>query len=233
VTSGRLTVLIIAVAVVSIVAVVISQSGGDDRKKTGASKTEARTVTARTETAPARTERTAPATTPSPKRRLPSDPEAVLGNDELALQRPRNLRRALRVLERQRQRFEGVFDDLRIAPGRIDTTIERADRRRNVQIRGDLSIPFSNEFDFPTGQDILRNGLRARDVDVQMPRRILNAIDLVRAGSSATRDLDYMVVRKDIIDHEVSWSAYLQSGPRPRQFSVEGGKRRITLRAIG
>jgi hypothetical protein len=227
-TSGRLTILIIAVAVVSIVAVLVGQSGGEDGKS--AAKTAPAEI--RTAPAPPRNE-TAPSPTPAPKPTLPSDPEAVLGNDELALQRPRNLRRALGVLERQRQRFEGVFDDLRIAPGRIDTTIERADRRKNVQIRGDLSIPFSNEYDFPTGEDILRNGLRARDVDVQMPRRILNAIDLVRPGSSAARDLDYMVVRKDIIDHEVGWAAYLQSGPRPRQFSVAGGKRRITLRAIG
>jgi hypothetical protein len=66
-----------------------------------------------------------------------------------------------------------------------------------------------------------------------MPRRILNAIDLLRPGKSAAHDLDYMVVSKSIIDGDVRWSAYLQSGPRPRQFSVEGGPRRIRLRVIG
>ena len=220
-TSGRLTILIIAVAVVSIVAVLVSQGGDGDKKKKQAPP-RPRTVT-----------ETAPPAKAEAKPKVPSDPEAVLGDEEIALQRPRNLRRALRVLERQRQRFEGVFDGLRIAPGRIDTTIERAERRRTVQIRADLSIPFSHEYDFPTGEQILANGLRGRDVDVQMPRGILNAIDLVRSGSRAARDLDYLVVDKDIIDHHVTWSAYLQSGPRPRQFSVEGGARRIRLRVIG
>lgn len=58
-----------------------------------------------------------------------------------------------------------------------------------------------------------------------MPRRI----DRERRGPSA-RDLDYFVIRRDIIDFKVSYGAYLRSGPQPRIFLLEPGE---AFRAIG
>ena len=237
---GRFTILVIAMAAVAIVAVtgvgIGDITGGDDDEEGPAGP-------GRRDTAPERPAREpasepAPAREPEPKKaaarprpRVPDDPEAVLGNQEIALVRPRNLERALAVLERERRRAEGVFDGLRIAPGRIDTQVRRSNRIINLQIRADFKIPFRNEIEFPTQRRILERGLRGRDVNPRVPARLLRAIDARRRGSTAARDVDYLVVRKDIIEGDVYWSAFLQSGPEPRAWSFTGPD--LAPRAIG
>jgi hypothetical protein len=226
-TYQRLVILIVAVAVVSIVAVVASGGPDDDDETSDLRPQTSEKIT----TTPTTAERKR--TAEVDRSDVPDDPEKVLGNEEYALTRPANLRAGLQVLQSEAQKFEGRFDYMRIAPGRIDTTIQRSDRRKTLQLRANLKIAFSSEHEFPTSPQVLGRGLRTREVDPQMPRRILNAIDLIRPGKSAAEDLDYMVVQKSIIDGKVSWSAYLQSGRYPRQFGVEGGERRIRLRVIG
>jgi hypothetical protein len=140
------------------------------------------------------------------------------------------LRRALAVLERRRQSVEGVFDGLRVAPGRIDTVVETKSRRMNLQVRTDFKIGFESGHEFPNRPDYRRYGLTARDVDVRAPAQILERIDGVRKGASAARDIDYVVIRRDIIDFKVNVSAYLRSGPTPRAFSQEPGE---PFRVIG
>jgi hypothetical protein len=175
-----------------------------------------------------------PAREPEPERRAerpapPANPDEVRGNEERSLTRPANLRRALAVLDARRRRVEGVFDGLRIAPGRIDTTVETPTRRMHLQVRTDFEIGFETDNEFPNRPDFRRYGITARDVDLQAPRRILAKIDRVRDGSAA-RDLDYVIVRRDIIDFRVNVAAYLRSGPRPRMFSDEADE---PFRAIG
>jgi hypothetical protein len=175
-----------------------------------------------------------PARRPEPARRAegpapPSNPDEVRGNEERSLTRPANLRRALAILDARRRRVEGVFDGLRIAPGRIDTTVETPTRRMHLQVRTDFRIGFETDSEFPNRPDFRRHGLTARDVDLQAPRRILARIDRVRDGSAA-RDLDYVIIRRDIIDFRVNIAAYLRSGPRPRMFSDEADE---PFRAIG
>ena len=150
------------------------------------------------------------------------------GSEERALNRPRNLRRALTVLERRRRAARGVYDSLRIAPGRIDTVIETLDRRNNIQVVTDFSVSFSSAHDFPNRPDYKRSGITGEVVGTQMPRRILGAINRSRRGNAA-RDLDYFVVSRDIIERDVQWSVYLRSGALPRSYLLEGR----TLRAIG
>ena len=79
----------------------------------------------------------------------PSSPDDVKGNEERSLTRPANFRRALAVLERKRQAVEGVYDGLRVAPGRIDTTVETKNRRMHLQVRTDFKIGFSSDSEFP------------------------------------------------------------------------------------
>ena len=160
----------------------------------------------------------------------PSNPDEVKGNEERALTRPANFRRALGVLERKRRSVEGVFDGLRVAPGRIDTTIETRTRRMHLQVRMDFKIGFATDSEFPNRPDYRRYGLAAGDVDVRAPAQILERIDSIRKGSSAARDLDYVVISRDIVDFRVNVSAYLRTGPDPRAFVQEPG---AAFRVIG
>jgi hypothetical protein len=149
----------------------------------------------------------------------------VRGTDPYALTRPANLRRALAVLDRRRARVRGVFDGLRVAPGRIDTVIVHPDdRRTNIQVRADFEVAFESTHDFPTQADFRKGGLTARDVDVRAPARLLRGIDRRRRGSAA-RDVDYIVIGKDIIDFSVGVTAYMRiRTSRPRYFRLEGGR---------
>lgn len=254
-TRSRFTVLVLCAAVVAIVAVAISSSGGislpfggDEADKTserseqpgagdGASgapsesqdsNQPAQTGAGKTETEP-EPEQPAEAKPAAPK--LPENPDDVRGSDPFALTRPANLRRALAVLERTRRPVEGVYDGLRVAPGRIDTVIIHPDdRRTNIQVRADFTTPFKSTHDFPTRPDFRQRGMTARDVDVRAPARLLEEIDGLRRGSAA-RDVDYLVISKDIIDFRVNLSAYMRiRTPRPRTFSKEAGE---PVRAIG
>jgi hypothetical protein len=155
----------------------------------------------------------------------PDDPDEVRGTDPYALTRPANLRRALAVLERRRAEVRGVFDGLRIAPGRIDTVIVHPDdRRTNIQVQADLEISFENTHDFPTQAGFRRTGLTARDVNVRAPARLLRGIDSQRRGSAA-RDVDYLVVGKNTIHRTVDLTAYMRiRTPRPRYFRLEDGR---------
>ena len=162
---------------------------------------------------------------------VPSNPDDVKGSQEISLHRPANLRRALRVLERERRRAEGVFDGLRVAPGRIDTTIDTSSRKITLQVRADFRVAFRTSSAFPntSNPSFRKRGLSATAVDLNLPARMLREIDRTRSGSAA-RDLDYFLIRRDIIDFEVNYGAYLRSGPRPRIFLLEGDK---PMRAIG
>ena len=162
---------------------------------------------------------------PRPKLVLPENPDAVKGSQEISLHRPANLRRALRVLERERRRAEGVFDGLRVAPGRIDTTVDTPSRKIHLQVRADFKIAFRSESDFPNANNprFRQRGLGAGAVDVTLPARMLRRIDRQRSGSAA-RDIDYFVIRRDIIDFKVNYGAYMRSGPQPRIFLLEPGE---------
>jgi hypothetical protein len=224
VTRGRFTLLVAAAALVAVIAVTglsIDLSGDDHKSKRAA-----------TTTAPEKT-----ATTREPEHaenrrkevsKLGADPDVVRGDEEIALVRPRNLDRALSVLERRRVKAEGVFEDLRIAPGRIDTQVRNSHEIINLQLRPDFSVPFSNKVDFPSDSDVTENGLRARDVDVQAPAGILREIDRRRDGTSAAADLDYMVVSRGLIDHKIAWVVFLKRGPKPRSWRAEGRGRTLT-----
>ena len=215
-----------ALALIAILAVAVPKIdlGSDD----DASDPVAETTTPPEEPEPAepkKPENPKPAT-PTP----PSNPDDVKGNEERSLTRPANFRKALAVLEGRRSAVEGVFDGLRIAPGRIDTVVETKTRRMNLQVRTDFKIAFSSEHDFPNRPDFRRYGLAAKDVDVRAPARIIERIDGVRKGASASRDIDYIVIRRDIIDFKINVSTYLRSGPPPQAFSQEPGE---PFRAIG
>jgi hypothetical protein len=162
---------------------------------------------------------------PPPEPELPDDPDAVRGSDPYALTRPANLRRGLAVLEARRARVRGAFDGLRVAPGRIDTVIVHPDdRRTNIQVQADFEVAFESTHDFPTQAGFRRGGLTAREVDVTAPARLLRGIDRQRRGS-ATRDVDYVVFGKSIIDGSVGVTAYMRiRTPRPRYFRLESGR---------
>ena len=227
-TRGRFTILVVAVAVVAIIAIAgvsIDLSGGDKKAKSAEEKTTATTPTATTGEPEHAENRRREVSQPG------TDPDVVRGSEEIALNRPANLRRALKVLERRRQDAEGVFEDLRIAPGRIDTQVRNSHEIVNLQIRPDFSIPFSNRIDFPGDEDTLARGLRARDVDVQAPARLLRKIDKRRDSRTSAADLDYMVVQRGLIDHKVGWSVFLKRGPKPRAWRAEG--RELELTPIG
>ena len=154
-----------------------------------------------------------------------ANPDSVSGTDPKALQRPQNLRRALARLEKERQSMEGRYSNFRLAPGRVDAQITGPERMMNIQIRPDLSIPFVNNTSVSVPN---RDGLTGREIDVRVPDRLLARIDRRRSGNAA-RDLDYMVISKSSIDGDVTWSAFLKTGPRPRSFLLEDGN----LRPIG
>jgi hypothetical protein len=221
---ARFSLAITAVAVVAIVAVAAPKvgdinlpdlGGGDDSAKPAAD----------TSSKPEEPAKQTPV-----KSEPPSNPDEVKGNEERSLTRPANFRKALAVLERRRRSVEGVFDGLRVAPGRIDTIVETKTRRMNLQVRTDFKIGFATDHEFPNRPDFRRYGIVATDVDVRAPAQILERIDGVRKGASAARDLDYVVIRRDIIDFKVNLTAFLRSGPPPRAFSQEPGER---FRAIG
>jgi len=154
-----------------------------------------------------------------------ANPDSVSGTDPKALQRPQNLRRALARLEKERQGMEGRYSNFRLAPGRIDAQITGPERMMNIQIRPDLSIPFVHN---TTNSSPSRDGLTGREIDVRVPDQLLARIDR-RRSSNAARDLDYMVVSKSTIDGDITWSAFLKTGPRPRSFLLEDDN----LRPIG
>ncbi len=208
-----------AVALIAILAVAVSKIdfGGDD---------DSSDPVAETTPPPAEPEKPVEPAKPTP----PSSPDDVKGNEERSLTRPANFRKALAVLERRRRTTEGVFDGLRVAPGRIDTTIETKTRRMTMQVRTDFKIGFSTDHEFPNRPDFRRYGIVAKDVDVRAPAQILERIDGVRKGASAARDIDYVVIRRDIIDFKVNVSAFLRTGPPPRAFSQEPGE---PFRVIG
>ena len=225
--ANRITVVIVALAAVAIVAVVTasggfslpslpslpSLGGGDDAEQVADARAGDPSDSSEADSSP------------DEELELPENPDEVHGTDSFALTKAANLRRALLVLDSRRQEVEGVFDGLRIAPGRIDTVIiHPGDRRTNLQIRPDLVISFESTHDFPTQSGFRKRGLTARDVPVAKVGRMLRAIDKQRNGSAA-RDVDYVVVGKDIIDFDVVVTAYMRiRTPRPRYWRMEGGK---------
>jgi hypothetical protein len=213
---ARFSAAILAVAVVAVLAVVLIRDG-DDKSTATAPRTTA-------------TKPSAPRPKPKPASPLPSNPDSIVGTQDISLTRPGNLRRALRVLERERVRAEGVFDGLRVAPGRIDTTVKTPDASITLQVRPDLKISFRHESPFPNANDarFRAKGIGAGAVDTALPARILRRIDRSRGGSAA-RDIDYFVIRRDIIDGHVQYGAYMRTGPRPRIYLLEG---RTSLRPI-
>jgi hypothetical protein len=217
VTVNRVTALIVVAALVAVAVVVIARAGGDDKPKA-----------AREASAPAAHVEAHGNQSRAPE--LPADPDDVRGTDPSALTRPANLRQALALLERRRARVRGVLDDLRIAPGRIDTEIVRPDdRRTSLQIRADLQVAFESTHDFPTRAGFRKLGLTARDVEATAPARLLRGIDRQRSGSAA-HDLDYIVISRHIIDFTVDVNAYMRlRTPRPRYFRLEGHR----VEAIG
>ena len=228
--ANRITVIIVALAAVAIAAVVTagggitlpslpslpSLGGGDD---------DAEQVADAGPGDPADSSDTERTPADEGEIELPENPDDVHGTDSFALTKAANLRRALLVLDSRRREVEGVFDGLRIAPGRIDTVIVHpGDRRTNLQITPDLAIPFESTHDFPTQSGFRKRGLTARDVPVAKVERLIRAIDKQRDGSAA-RDVDYVVVGKDIIDFDVEVMAYMRiRTARPRYWRMEGGK---------
>jgi hypothetical protein len=245
VSSGRFTVLVVVVAVVAIVAVVVSSGGidlpggGDDKAEPperAADDSPSRQRESRTDedgvvTAAPRPRTTELGVSKPDVEKLPDNPDDVHGDDAFSLTRPANLRRALAVLERKRQKVEGVYDGLRVAPGRIDTIIIHPDdRMTNIQVRPDFEVSFETTHDFPTQADFRKDGITARDVDVAAPAKLLRAIDKLRHGSAA-HDIDYFVIDRDIIDGGMNLGAYMRiRTPRPRMFTKEPGE---APRAIG
>jgi hypothetical protein len=221
-TSGRITVIIVAVALASIVAVVVASGGGDDEAPEPRPQVPGPRPQ---EDSPDRTLKT------PEKVELSDNPDDVRGSDSFSLIHAGNFRRALGVLERRRQKVEGVFDTFRLAPGRIDTVILHPDdRRTNIQIRPDLKLSSDFTHDFPTQADFRKGGLSARDIDVTAPEKLLREFDQRRSGS-AVADVDYCVIDRDIIDFKVNISCYMRiRTPRPRSFLKEAGE---PLRVIG
>lgn len=229
-TTNRITVLIIALAAVAIIAVVSAGGGFNlpsiDLPSFGGGGDETEQVAGNPD--PVVEEGSPPqeeAEAPKKKLELPDNPDEVRGTAPYALTRAPNLRRALRVLDARRRSVEGVFDSLRIAPGRIDTTITHPDdRRTTLQMQADRKISIETTYDFPTQPGFRKGGMTARDVPVRAVGRLLRAIDTQRSGSAA-RDIDYVVVGKDIIDFNVEVLAYMRiRTPRPRYWRIEGGK---------
>ena len=232
-TKNRITLLIVALAVVAIIAVITAGGGfklpSVDLPSIGGGNDDTEQVADASDSGEASPERDTPERPAKPeppaKPELPDNPDDVRGTAPYALTRAPNLRRALRVLDARRRKVEGVFDGLRIAPGRIDTTIIHPDdRRTNLQIRADREISFESTTDFPTQAGFRKGGLTARDVPVHKVGRLLREIDTQRNGSAA-RDVDYVVVGKDIIDFDVELIAYMRiRTPRPRYWRMEAGR---------
>jgi hypothetical protein len=226
VNSRRFTVVVLVLGAVGIAAIVLANSepfGGEDEP-----------VSAEEETAePAAEEESALTdsveTVPEPD--LPDNPDEVRGTDAFALTRTPNFGAALGVLERRRRQVQGEFESIRVAPGRIDTVIVHPDdRRTNIQVRPDMEIAFDSTHDFPTPADFRKRGLRASMLSGVDTSALLRSIDKIRRGS-AERDVDYIVLGRDIIDGHIDQSAYMRiRTPRPRAFVKEPGEK---LRPIG
>jgi hypothetical protein len=221
--SGRFTIIVIAIGAVAITAVVVAKGGlpfgGDDGEP---SSEEAAAEPARADEPEA--ERADP-------QELPDNPDEVRGTDPYALTRTAKFQEAMRVLDRRRRQVEGEFESIRVAPGRIDTVIVHPDdRRTNIQIRPGMEIAFDSTHDFPTPADFREDGLRAGMLSEVDTGALLRSIDAIRRGS-AEQDVDYIVVGRDIIDGRIDQSAYMRiRTPRPRAFLKEPGEE---LRAIG
>jgi hypothetical protein len=215
---GRFTVIVVAIGAVAITALLVANAGlpfgGDDDDQ------------------PAAEERTAAEPAPAEEEPdLPDNPDELRGTDAYALTRTDNFQEAMRVLDRRRQQVEGEFENIRVAPGRIDTVIVHPDdRRTNIQMRPDMEIAFDSTHDFPTPADFRDGGLRAGALSEVDTSALLRSIDAIRRGS-AEHDVDYIVVGRDIIDGRIDQSAYMRiRTPRPRAFLKEPGEE---LRAIG
>jgi hypothetical protein len=220
--TGRFTVIVIALGAVAITAVLVANGGlsfGGDDDEPAAEEQAA--------TAPQREE----PEEPEAEADLPDNPDQVRGTDARALTHTANFQEAMRVLDRRRQQVEGEFESIRVAPGRIDTVIVHPDdRRTNIQIRPDMEIAFDSTHDFPTPADFRADGLRAGMLSEVDTSALLRSIDAVRSGTSE-HDVDYIVVSRDIIDGRIDQSAYMRiRTPRPRAFMKEPGEE---LRAIG
>ena len=222
--TGRFTVVVIAIAAVAITALVVANGGlpfGGDEDEPAAEEQAAEPAA---EEEPEREE-------PASDADLHDNPDEVRGTDAYALTRTDNFHEAMGVLDRRRQQVEGEFESIRAAPGRIDTTIVHPnDRRTNIQIRPDMEIAFDSTHDFPTPADFRAGGLRAGVLTEVDTSALLRSIDSVRRGS-AEHDVNYIVVSRDIIDGRIDQSAYMRiRTPRPRAFLKEPGEE---LRAIG
>jgi hypothetical protein len=226
VNSRRFTVVVLMLGAVAIAAIVIANSGlsfGGDDDEPGSEQVA-------TESAPEEESALTDSVETLPEPELPDNPDEVRGTDAFALTRTPNLQAALGVLERRRRQVEGVFESLRVAPGRIDTVIVHPDdRRTNIQVRPDMEIAFDSTHDFPTPADFRKRGLRASMLSGVDTTALLRSIDKMRRGS-AERDVDYIVLGRDIIDGHIDQSAYMRiRTPRPRAFLKEPGEK---LRAI-
>jgi hypothetical protein len=226
VNSRRFTVVVLMLGAVAIAAIVIANSGlsfGGDDDEPGSEQVA-------TESAPEEESALTDSVETLPEPELPDNPDEVRGTDAFALTRTPNLQAALGVLERRRRQVEGVFESLRVAPGRIDTVIVHPDdRRTNIQVRPDMKIAFDSTHDFPTPADFRKRGLRASMLSGVDTTALLRSIDKMRRGS-AERDVDYIVLGRDIIDGHIDQSAYMRiRTPRPRAFLKEPGEK---LRAI-
>jgi hypothetical protein len=224
--SRRFTVVVLALGAVAIAAVVIANSGlsfGGDDDQPGSEQVA-------TEPAPEEESALTDSAETVPEPDLPDNPDDVRGTDAFALTRTPNLQAALGVLERRRRQVEGVFESLRVAPCRIDTVIVHPDdRRTNIQVRPDMEIAFDSTHDFPTRADFRKHGLRAAMLSGVDTTALLRSIDDVRRDS-AERDVDYIVLGRDIIDGDIDQSAFMRiRTPRPRAFLKERGEK---LRAI-
>jgi hypothetical protein len=139
-TSGRITVIIVAVALVAVVAVIVSSvdfGGGDDSEPAAEQQQE------EPEAPPDNESEEEPAPEPEEveEPEVPENPDDTHGSDSFALTRSANFRKGLATLEAKRRGVEGVFDGLRVAPGRIDTVIIHPDdRRTNIQVRPDFDL---------------------------------------------------------------------------------------------
>ena len=211
---------------VAIAAVVVGNSGlsfGGDDDKPGSEQVA-------TEPAPEEESALTDSAETVPEPDLPDNPDEVRGTDAIALTRTPNFGAALGVLEGRRQQVEGVFESLRVAPGRIDTVIVHPDdRRTNIQVRPDMEIAFDSTHDFPTPADFRKRGLRASMLSRVDTTALLRSIDALRRGS-AEHDVDYIVLSRDVIDGRIDQSAHMRiRTPHPRTFLKEPGEK---LRAI-
>jgi hypothetical protein len=222
------TVLVLVLGAVAIAAVVVANSGlsfgGDDDEPAS------QEATAEPEARDEPAAQDEPEASPDEEPELPDNPDEVRGTDSYALTRTPNFRAGLRVLERRRKGVQGEFESLRVAPGRIDTVIVHPDdRRTNIQVRPDMEIAFDSTHDFPTPMDFRKRGLRASMLSGVDTTALLRSIDKIRRGS-AERDVDYIVLSRDIIDGRIDQSAHMRiRTPRPRAFLKEPGEK---LRAI-